>query len=57
MLRLTGAPYFVLGSSGTTSLRLRIDTRGLARQRFKLKAFEGCGASRRASPSSAGRRR
>ena len=40
MLRLTGAPYFVLGSSGATSLRLRIDTPWDWRQRFKLKAFE-----------------
>jgi hypothetical protein len=40
MLRLTGAPYFVLGSSGSASLRLRIDTPWDWRQRFKLKAFE-----------------
>jgi hypothetical protein len=40
MLRLTGAPYFVLGSSGSTSLRLRIDTPWDWRQRFRLKAFE-----------------
>lgn len=40
MLRLTGAPYFVLGSSGATSLRLRIDTPWDWRQRFRLKAFE-----------------
>jgi hypothetical protein len=40
MLRLTGAPYFVLGTSGRSSLRLRIDTPWDWRQRFKLKAFE-----------------
>jgi hypothetical protein len=40
MLRLTSAPYFVLGSSGSSSLRLRIDTPWDWRQHFKLKAFE-----------------
>ena len=39
------------------SLRLRIDTRGTGASASSLKAFEGCGASRRASPSSAGRPR
>jgi len=44
MLRIGGAPYFVLGSSKAgTSLRLRIDTPWDWRQRYKLKAFETWG--------------
>ena len=41
MLRFTGAPYFVLGSSSSgASLRLRIDTPWDWRQRYRLRAFE-----------------
>ena len=47
MLRLTGAPYFVLGSSGATSLRLRIDTPWDWRQRFQPEGLRGVGRARR----------
>lgn len=40
MLRLSAAPYFVLGSTPADSLRLRIDTPWDWRQRFRLRAFE-----------------
>lgn len=42
LLRLGGAPYFVLGASSTTAppMRLRIDTAWDWQQRYRLTAFE-----------------
>jgi hypothetical protein len=40
LLRMGSAPYFVLGSSSTQSLRLRIATPWDWRQQFSLSAFE-----------------
>lgn len=40
LLRLSAAPYFILGSSRGSSLRLRIDTPWDWRQRYRLRAFE-----------------
>ncbi|MBI2710978.1 MAG: hypothetical protein HYX34_15000 [Actinobacteria bacterium] len=40
LLRLGGAPYFVLGSSAAGAMRLRIDTPWDWRQRYRLRAFE-----------------
>jgi hypothetical protein len=40
LLRMGSAPYFVLGSSATRSLRLRIATPWDWKQRFRLVRFE-----------------
>ena len=40
LLRLGGAPYFVLGASASSPMRLRIDTPWDWQQRYRLKAFE-----------------
>jgi len=40
MLRLESAPYFILGSSGSSSLRLRVATPWDWRRAFELKDFE-----------------
>jgi len=40
LLRLSAAPYFILGSSRGSSLRLRIDTPWDWRQRYRLRGFE-----------------
>lgn len=40
LLRLGGAPYFVLGASASSPMRLRIDTPWDWQQRYRLTAFE-----------------
>ena len=40
LLRIGGAPYFVLGSSDTRSLRLRIDTPWDWRQQYRLASLD-----------------
>jgi hypothetical protein len=40
LLRLNSAPYFVLGSSASSTLRLRIATPWDWRQAFRLRSFD-----------------
>jgi hypothetical protein len=50
LLRLSGAPYFVLGASGRGSLRLRIYTPWDWRNEFGLKAFDVWGDAAAGQP-------